>query len=229
MKGFLFMLFRLAVSPVIIILCYMFLRDKYEKEPFYLLFTGIFFGIIISFPIIFLENFIDKFSPSGETWKAFFNSFFVASFVEEFFKFIVLFFLIRRNKNFNEPFDGIAYSVFISLGFAGFENVLYVINPYVGGIETALLRAVFSVPGHALFAVFMGYYFSLSKFIPEKKNLMLFLSFIIPFVLHGIYDFILLADIPMYFIPFGIFTVFLWTGGFMKMKKHLKVSPFKKN
>lgn len=228
-KEFLFMLIRLALAPVLIILCYIFFRDKYEKEPLYLLFTGVLFGIIISFPILFFENFIDKFSPSGGNAEAFFNAFFVASFVEEFFKFIVLFFLIRKNNNFNEPFDGIAYCVFISLGFAGFENVLYVINPQMGGIETAFLRAIFSVPGHALFAVFMGYYFSLSKFIPEKKKIMLVLSFAVPFLLHGVYDFILLADIPLYFIPFGIFTVFLWLGGFIKMKKHLKVSPFKKN
>lgn len=228
------MLIRLALSPVLIVLCYIYFRDKYEKEPLYLLFTGVLFGIIISFPIIFFENIIDGFLSEWEMPKegaieAFFTSFFVASFTEELFKFAVLFFLIYKNKNFNEPFDGIAYCVFISLGFAGFENVLYVLNPYFGGVETALLRAVFSIPGHALFAVFMGYYFSLAKFIPEKKKAMLFLAFSYPFLLHGTYDFILLSDIKLYFIPFGIFTALLWAGGFMKMKKHLKNSPFKKN
>jgi len=223
------MLFRLAVAPVIIILFYIYFRDKYEKEPVILLLTGVFFGIVTAFPIIFFENFIDGFSPSGGYAEAFFNSFCVAAFVEEFFKFIVLLFLIGRNKNFNEPYDGIAYSVFISLGFAGFENVLYVFNPNTGGLETALLRAVLSVPGHALFAVFMGYYFSMAKFIGRKKTLMLFSAFFIPFILHGTYDFILLADIPLYFIPFSVFIAFLWVGGFIKIKKHLKDSPFKKN
>lgn len=222
------MLFRLALAPVLIILFYIFFKDKYEKEPLRLLFIGLILGVLISFPIILLERVVDGFSPVGGIKEAFFNAFFVASFVEEFFKFIVLFLLIWKNKNFNEPFDGIAYSVFISLGFAGFENVLYVLNPYVGGFETAVLRAVFSVPGHALFAVFMGYYFSLSKFIPEKRSVMLFLAFLIPFLLHGTYDFILLADIPLYFIPFGVFLIFLWAGGFLKMKKHLGDSPFKK-
>ncbi len=223
------MLLRLAIAPVIVILFYIYFRDKYEKEPLILLFTGIFFGVVISFPIIFFENFIDGFSPSGGNAEAFFNSFCVASFTEEFFKFLVLFFLIGRNKNFNEPYDGIAYSVFISLGFAGFENVLYVFNPNTGGLETAVLRAVLSVPGHALFAVFMGYYFSIAKFIREKRAVMLILAFLIPFILHGTYDFILLADIPLYFIPFSLFIVFLWVGGFIKIKKHLKDSPFKKN
>lgn len=221
------MLLRLAISPVIIILFYIYFRDKYEKEPVILLLTGVLFGVIIAFPVIFFENLIDGFSPLGGNAEAFFNAFFVAAFTEEFFKFIVLFFLIRRNGNFNEPYDGIAYSVFISLGFAGFENILYVFNPNIGGIETALLRAVLSVPGHALFAVFMGYYFSIARFM--KKRIMFIAAFLIPFILHGTYDFILLADIPFYFIPFAAFIVFLWLGGFTKIKKHLNDSPFKKN
>jgi len=222
------MLLRLALAPVLVVLAYVFFRDKYEKEPLRLLFTGLFFGVIISFPIIFFERFIDGFSPEGGIAEAFFNSFFVAAFVEEFFKFIVLFFLIWRNYNFDEPFDGIAYSVFISLGFAGFENLLYVFNPNMGGIETAVLRAVFSIPGHGLFAVFMGYYFSMSKFYHQKKGYMLFLAFFTPFLLHGTYDFILLADIPLYFIPFTALVLYLWVSGFLKMKKHSQDSPFKK-
>lgn len=221
------MLFRLAVAPIVIILFYLFFRDKYEKEPILLLVTGLFFGVVISFPVIFFEKFISGFSPEGDISEAFFTSFFVAALVEEFFKFIVLFFLVWKNKNFNEPFDGIVYSVFVSLGFAGFENVLYVFNPVAGGFETAFLRAIFSVPGHALFGVFMGYYFSFSKFIPQRKKFFGFLAFFVPFVFHATYDFILLADIPFYFIPFGAVVIYLWIGGFIKMKKHLERSPFK--
>ena len=84
MKGFLFMLLRLAVAPIIVILFYIYFRDKYEKEPLILLFTGLFFGIVITFPIIFLENLIDWFSPLGGNKEALFNSFCVAAFVEEF-------------------------------------------------------------------------------------------------------------------------------------------------
>ncbi len=223
------MLLRLAISPVLIILFYIYFRDKYEKEPYYLLFTGVFYGVIIAFPILFFEHFIDGFSPKEKIAEAFFNSFFVASFTEEIFKFIVLFFLIRQNKNFNEPFDGIVYSVFISLGFAGIENVLYVLNPEFGGIETAFLRAIFSVPAHALFGVFMGYYFSCYKFFEAKGYLYLIFAFFAPFLLHGLYDFILLSEISFYYVPFAILIAYLWLSGFSKMKKHLKISPFRKN
>ena len=68
--------------------------------------------------------------------------------------------VIWRNKNFNEPFDGIVYACFIGLGFAGIENIMYVFgNDTVGGaLTTGVMRALLSVPGHFLFAVIMGYF-----------------------------------------------------------------------
>lgn len=220
------MLLQAALAPVLIVLFYIYIRDKYEKEPFKLLFTGVLFGVIICAPIVFVENIISGGIPeSGGLKEAFLTSFFVASAVEEFFKFIVLFFLTWKNRNLNEWFDGIVYSVFISLGFAGFENILYVFNPEMGGMETALLRAVFSIPGHALFGVCMGYYFSLARFCGNNRAGMLLRAFIVPFFLHGTYDFILLADFN--FLFFVVFVVYLWISGFRKIKRHIQNSPFK--
>lgn len=223
------MLLKLGLAPSIIVLFYIFIRDKYEKEPIKLLFTGVIFGIIITAPIVFTENIIMKYMPSGGKYVyAFYTSFIVASAVEELFKYIILYFLTWRNKNLNERFDGIVYSVFISLGFAGLENLLYVLNPNLGGVRTAILRAVFSVPGHGLFGVCMGYYFALAKFEPEKRTKFMISALFIPFFMHGFYDFILLAEIPYGMIIFIIFVVYLWINGFKKMKKHINKSPFKK-
>lgn len=223
------MLLKLGLAPSIIVLFYIFIRDKYEKEPIKLLFTGVIFGIIITAPIVFTENIIMKYMPSGGKYVyAFYTSFIVASAVEELFKYIILYFLTWRNKNLNERFDGIVYSVFISLGFAGLENLLYVLNPNLGGVRTAILRAVFSVPGHGLFGVCMGYYFALAKFEPEKRTKFMISALFIPFFMHGFYDFILLAEIPYGMIIFVIFVVYLWINGFKKMKKHINKSPFKK-
>lgn len=223
------MLLKLGLAPSIIVLFYIFIRDKYEKEPIKLLFTGVIFGIIITAPIVFTENTIMKYMPSGGKYVyAFYTSFIVASAVEELFKYVILYFLTWRNKNLNERFDGIVYSVFISLGFAGLENLLYVLNPNLGGVRTAILRAVFSVPGHGLFGVCMGYYFALAKFEPEKRTKFMISALFIPFFMHGFYDFILLAEIPYGMIIFVIFVVYLWINGFKKMKKHINKSPFKK-
>ncbi len=221
-------LFLAAIAPVLICIFYIYIRDKYEKEPVRLLGVGVIFGVIITFPIIFAETIVTSFMPiSGLLFEAFYMSFIVASLVEEGFKYIVLFILTWRNKNLNERFDGIVYSVFISLGFAGVENILYVFNPEMGGMSTAFARAIFSVPGHAFFGVMMGYYFSMAKLEPEKRVAYLIRGFFVAWFVHGLYDFILLSQPPYVmaiFIPF--FGVMAYNG-FRKMKIHLANSPFK--
>jgi len=222
-------LFILSLAPTCAALFYMYIRDKYEKEPVRLLVTGLLFGMLITFPIMQTATYSTLLLPlnSGRLGDAAFTAFVSSSLVEEAFKFTVLFFLIWFNKNLNEPLDGIVYAVFISLGFAGIENVLYVFNPELGGISTAVLRAVFSVPGHALFGVMMGYYFALAKFEPNKRAKHLFSAFIGAWLLHGAYNFILMSGMTYWFVVFVPFVLLMWRGGLKKIKRHLAISPFK--
>ena len=223
-----FNLLSLAISPTLICLFYIYIRDKYEKEPWRLLITGLLFGMVIIVPVIHCQNLITVFIPnSGVMMEAFYSAFVVASFVEEIFKFLVLYYLVWYNKNFNEPFDGIVYSVFVSLGFAGVENILYITSPHLGGMPTALARAVFSVPGHMWFGVAMGYYFAMSKFMSEKRLKNIFLAFFIPFLLHGAYNFILLSGMPFMIAVFILFSIYMWRNGLKKIKTHISLSPFK--
>lgn len=221
-------LLNLALAPTLICLIYIFIRDKYEKEPLQLLFIGVFFGIIITAPISKTENFIMLFMPDLNLIEEnLYISFVVAGFTEEFFKYVILFFLTWYNKNLNEWFDGIVYAVFISLGFAGVENILYVLSDTYGGVKTAINRGIFSVPGHALFGVNMGYYFTLAKFIPRKRLKYLSFAFFSPLLLHGIYDSILAFYKSYTIVIFMFFIVYLWKNGFKKIKSHVESSPFK--
>ena len=64
-----------------------------------------------------------------------FNFFFLsAAPVEEVLKFTVLYSLVYKMKDFNEPIDGIVYGVTVSLGFATLENIyyVYVLSDYFG-------------------------------------------------------------------------------------------------
>jgi len=218
----------LAVAPVLIGLCYMYIRDKYEKEPWRLLAVGLFFGAVITAPIVQVEGLILSWMPLlDQNGEALYVSFLVASLVEEAFKLLVLALLMWRERNFNERFDGIVYAVFISLGFAGVENVLYVVSPELGGLSTAITRAIYSVPAHGLFGVAMGYYIALMRFEREAKWRHAICAFAVPWVLHGVFDFILLADIPQYMLMFVPFVGLLWWGGLRKMRRHLASSPFR--
>ena len=221
-------LITLAIAPVIICLFYIYIRDKYEKEPLSLLFTGVVYGAVITAPIVHFENFVTLFIPNrGVIMEAFYLSFIVAAFVEESFKFIVLYFLIWHNNNFNEPFDGIVYGAFISLGFAGIENVMYSLNSQMGGISTALGRGLISVPMHGVFGIVMGFYFAMARFFPEKRKRYLLYAYLIPWLIHGVYDFIIIANLPFVMVFVIGYTAFFWHFSYRKMENHLELSPFR--
>lgn len=215
----------LALAPVLIIAVYIYFRDKYEKEPIGLLLKALVLGMLLPIPVIVVEKSLMYIVPDlSNAWFAFYNAFVVAAFSEELFKFLALFILIWKNVNFNEKFDGIVYATFISLGFAGIENILYV---FQHGEATGYVRAIVSVPGHALFGVTMGFYFGMAKFYPKRKVEFLIKSLLYPILLHGIFDFILMlgdARLMFLFIPF---VIFLYFDGFRKMKDLSDRSIFK--
>ena len=93
-------------------------------------------------------------------------------------------------KDFNEPIDGIVYGVTASLGFATLENIYYVylLADYfeTSSMTLAILRSFSAIPAHAVFGIFMGYFFMKYVFIKKGDNLIF--AFVIPFVLHGCYN-----------------------------------------
>lgn len=209
-------LLLLAIAPIITIAFYIYYRDKYEKEPIGLLLLGLFAGGLTVIPISFIEEYLDKFTLSfyGNN-QAIYRGFVVAAFTEELFKYLAALLIFWRNKNFNEKFDGIVYAVFVSLGFAAVENIMYVFNY---GIGTGFIRAITAVPLHALCGVFMGYQLGLAKFIKVNSIQRLFYALAIPIIFHGFYDFLLMTEEIGYLIIFFPFVIYLWIRGFKRMK-----------
>ena len=187
----------LALIPVIALLIFIYLKDKNEKEPIGLL-IGLFFagmGTIITAVIAeFIgDAILELILPYTPVLKAILLALIVVGPAEELGKYAVLRLITWKNKNFNYSYDAIVYSVFVSLGFACLENVGYV---FQNGIGTALLRMFTSVPGHASFAVFMGFFYSKAKYEAVRGNKSACarykaLAMLIPIVLHGIFDAIL--------------------------------------
>lgn len=202
-------LLLISVAPVFIILFYIYYRDKYEKEPIPLLAKGLGAGMIITVPVIFAEQMISSILPHIFTRKigfAFGDAFLVAALCEEAFKLLAIYILVWKNPNFNERFDGIVYAVFVSLGFALVENIIYVFS---NGMGTGIARAFTAVPAHAMFGIMMGYYLGLAKFSIKGRKLLFLLAFFIPFLVHGIYDFILMVQITWVLILFFPFLIYL--------------------
>jgi RsiW-degrading membrane proteinase PrsW (M82 family) len=183
-----FVLLALALAPGIAIGLYIYLKDKHEREPLGLLMISFMYGALstlvtlaISLPLDFLvtlrqDNVADQFA----------NAFFKVALIEEFSKFIFIRFILYRNKNFNEPFDGIVYATMVGMGFATLENLLYV---FQYGIPTGLLRMFTAVPAHATFAVLMGYYLGKAKFTHRKEVYYALIALLVATAFHGAYDY----------------------------------------
>lgn len=215
----------ISLAPVFIIAFYIYSRDRYEKEPLSLLIKALFIGIICVLPILLIEGVLTKIYVGREgIGEAAYTAFVVAGLTEEGIKFLALFLFFWRNRNFNEKFDAIVYAVFISLGFAAIENVLYV---FQGGYSVGLVRAVTAVPAHALFGIMMGYNFGLARFNGEYRGINLFAAFTIPFVSHGAYDFLLMSNNQLMMVVFIPVFIFYWITGFRKMKKLSDDSAFR--
>ncbi len=199
-------LFLLAIAPICVIILYIYLKDKYEKEPKLLLFYCFMFGAFVSILITSLLYVVFDFVITLEEpniLQQFIKAFFVVGFTEEFSKYIIVRYYAQPKNAFNEPFDGIIYAVMVSMGFAATENIFYVLE---GGYQVALLRAFTAIPAHATFAILMGYYMGQAKFSENRAALNL-KGLLLAILFHGAYDFFLFID----FIP-GV-----WIGAFISL------------
>lgn len=210
------MLFSLALIPVIGLLLFIYFNDKKEKEPFKLL-IGLFFAGMGTIVTAIIGEYAGEFIlnliiPYDSVFKAILYAMLIVAPAEELGKYLVLRIITWKNKHFDYSYDALVYAVFVSLGFAAFENVQYVFNH---GVGTALLRMFTSVPGHACFAVFMGYFYGKAKYasLTDKNGKCAtykLLAIFLPIVLHGIYDAILFGGNASGEITLAGLSLLLW-------------------
>ena len=199
-----------AMFPVLLVLSWVYRKDKLEPEPGHLLLKLFLLGVVSAIPAILLEIVmsIPISTISRHTLWAFADTFAGVALVEELCKFVFLMIGSWRSREFNYRFDGIVYAVFVSLGFAALENILYVFQL---GLGVAVSRALLSIPGHAVFAVFMGTFYSIARGRANRKEggcvPMLALGLVTAILFHGFYDFCLTAEIPMLDYAFFAYAV----------------------
>lgn len=188
-------LLAIAMAPGVAIGVYIYLKDQHEKEPISLLVKSFFYGVFSTFVTLFISGIISQFVAINDrdVSEQAVHAFLIVALVEESSKFIFVRGILYRNKNFNEPFDGIVYAVMVSMGFATFENIFYVAD---GGLSVALTRMFTAVPAHATFGVLMGYFLGKAKF-EHKKSYYAFHALGIATLFHGAYDYFLFIS----FVP----------------------------
>ena len=182
-------LLLVTILPSILIVLFFVKSDKF-KEPTKEIIKVFFLGIFITIPAYFLNTYLSEIWYSTNASEGLISSFLTAAPVEEGLKLSVLYFFVYKMKDFNEPIDGIVYGVTASLGFATLENIYYVylLADYfeTTSMTLAFIRSFSAIPAHAVFGIFMGYFFMKYAFIKKGDNLIF--AFVIPFVLHGCYN-----------------------------------------
>ncbi|KAB7672914.1 glutamic-type intramembrane protease PrsW [Bacillus sp. B1-b2] len=205
-----------GIAPGLALMSYFYLKDQYDTEPISLVFRSFIAGALLVFPIMFIQYVLQTENVfTYNIWQSLLST----SLLEEFFKWFILFFTAVKHADFDEPYDGIVYGVAVSLGFATVENILYLV---ANGVEYAIGRALLPVSSHALFGVIMGYYFGKGKFIVPKGKWLVY-SLLVPFVLHGVYDYILTLK-ENWLIIITPFMFFLWWLGLKKVKSARELS-----
>jgi len=227
MRSMDFLLLLIAVCPGLLFCWFIYRMDKYEKESPLHLYLCFSLGMLITFPVLKLEEWTHHtgFDDTQNLWITLFSSFVIVALSEELVKFLALVLYPFRQVFFNEPIDGIIYAVVIAMGFATLENILYA---YRFGVETVILRAFTAVPAHAAFAVMMGYFAGKAKFQPLKRRRFLLIALLLPVLVHGVYDFFILQEaydwLILLAVPTLAFSIHL---AWRMIRQQQENSPFK--
>lgn len=221
------MVLFMALLPAVVLFGFIYLKDRRKPEPAGQLGKAFLFGVLSTLPVFVYGFIVPTLPESFGVLNALYDAFVCAAIPEEISKLFFLWLVLRRNRHFDEKFDGIVYGACVALGFAAFENVLYLFNNLDQVVSVAIIRAVLSVPMHFLCGVIMGYYFSLAKFYPYLRKRNMALALIVPIAIHGLFDMILMLgnyiafiDILL-FVAVGILSYYAWKRALHNINEHL--------
>jgi RsiW-degrading membrane proteinase PrsW (M82 family) len=185
----LWLLFLVGLAPGLFWLWYFYSRDKYEPEPLALVVKMFLLGVVAAALAYLVENQIIGYLP-GLLFVAL-----AVPVIEEVLKFSMVALFVYRDQEFDEPMDGIVYATATALGFATLENLIYIMDlPTLSSLfVTGSLRAILSVPAHALFAVIWGYSLGIAKFMPDgsRKGPVIAGGLLLAIGVHAVFNFML--------------------------------------
>lgn len=213
----------ISILPVYLVGLYIYKKDK-NKEPKSLLKRLFIYGMLSCIPAAIVEILLGNFfaiEKSMNLVALFFYVFISVALVEELFKWVITYRLTYNNNEFDELYDAIVYAVFVSLGFACFENIFYVLD---AGVKVGLFRAITAIPGHVSDAIIMGNYIGLAKLASTNnsdklRNKNLLLSILIPTLAHTFYDYCLFTENVYFLLIFTIFLISIYIYSFKKVKR----------
>lgn len=184
-----------AVLPAVFLMLKVYRSDRLEPESRSLLWSltkaGILSALLALVSERVLMGLLSRLVKNQEAYQVLLY-FGVVGLSEEGAKYLMLKRRTWNSPEFNCQYDGVVYAVFVSLGFALWENISYVLHY---GFSAALVRMVTAIPGHSCFGVFMGVFYGLARRAANRGNhsesmLYRLLALAVPLLIHGAYDYI---------------------------------------
>lgn len=174
------LLVLLGLLPSFIWLVY-WLRKDCHPEPKILITKVLLLGVMLSplaviGQLLFAQQLanltgVDATIVSNSPWF-----FLWAAFVEEVVKYLVVYFIVLRSPEFDEPVDAMVYMLTAALGFAAVENIIIFSRAIPDGVSATVgilgLRFAGATLLHALSSALLGYFIALAWFyFPQRKAL----------------------------------------------------------
>lgn len=215
----------LGFAPALFWLWYFYLKDRYAPEPRAWILRIFLLGMLSTIPIALVEGLIGIVFPSDV-----FLVVVVAPVVEEIGKFLVVYWFVFRRPVFDEPVDGIVYAVTAALGFAALENFVYLFAAYSETLtlplELSLLRAVLSVPGHALMSSMWGYALGQSLVTPHPLGTrLIYHGLLLAIFLHAAFNLLVGAGLVGAVILILVLVPAMWLLATRRITASLRGSP----
>ena len=221
------MKYVLGILPGVILTIIFFINDKdINKRKIFNICILLILGAIGSYICYRFEmhfgGYFKKVKDSNY-WEVLFYAIFGVAIFEEGYKWFItgLMSIISKIKN---GYDIVTYSIFSSIGFLTFENIVYYVIPY--GMGTAVSRIFTSIPSHICFAIFMGYFLKKGFEVKRLKRYIYYLlGVVVPTFIHAYYNsFLYKGKFSDYFELNFIIIIILSVYIFIILQKRREVS-----
>lgn len=186
-----------GILPGIIWLLF-YLREDVHPEPKRLILQVFLLGALSAPIALVAEGILNKILNNfGDRVSLWFLLILMAA-IEEIIKYLVVWFRMSKDRNFDEPIDAMVYMVVAALGFATAENIFFSSSAFADsailGIGVISARFIGSTLLHTLSSSIIGYGLALNMHsFPQKRLFLMTSVFIEAILLHALFNYVILS------------------------------------
>ena len=183
-----------AILPAFVWL-FFFMREDIHPEPRRLIAFTFGIGVLSAIPTLLAQVLFKDALGDGKVVLTFLG----LAVIEEVFKFLAAFYVVYKNKYFDEPIDAMIYMIAAASGFATIENVLITIGSIEGlslpslyaTSSVLLLRFIGATLLHVLSSGIVGYYWAKSHALKHTHRGLVVYGLIIATLVHAAFNYLI--------------------------------------